>query len=44
MRIIIKSDVAGTSEAIVHSLTKLGNDEVEVDVVFSGVGGITNPT
>ena len=41
MRIIIKSDVAGTSEAIVHSLTKLGNDEVEVDVVFSGVGGIT---
>ena len=41
MRIIIKSDVAGTSEAIVHSLAKLGNDEVEVDVVFSGVGGIT---
>lgn len=34
LRIIVKSDVAGTSEAIVASLKKLGNEEVEMDIVF----------
>ncbi|MBL6819695.1 MAG: translation initiation factor IF-2 [SAR86 cluster bacterium] len=41
LRIIVKSDVAGTSEAIIGSLLKVGNEEVEVDIVSSGVGGIT---
>ena len=41
LRIIVKSDVAGTSEAINGSLLKIGNEEVEVDIVSSGVGGIT---
>ena len=41
LRIIIKSDVAGTSEAINTSLLKIGNEEVDVDIVSSGVGGIT---
>tara|TARA_X000000368_G_scaffold233650_1_gene184559 strand:+ start:447 stop:2504 length:2058 start_codon:yes stop_codon:yes gene_type:complete len=41
LRIIIKSDVAGTSEAINSSLKKIGNNEVEVDIVSSGVGGIS---
>ncbi len=42
LRIIVKSDVAGTSEAIVASLRKIGNEEVEVDIVSYGVGGITS--
>ena len=41
LRIIVKSDVAGTSEAINGSLLKVGNEEVEVDIVSSGVGGVT---
>ena len=41
LRIIIKSDVAGTSEAINNSLKKIGNSEVDVDIVSSGVGGIS---
>ena len=41
LRIIVKSDVAGTSEAINNSLKKIGNDEVDVDIVNSGVGGIS---
>ena len=41
LRIIIKSDVAGTNEAINTSLLKIGNEEVDVDIVSSGVGGIT---
>ena len=41
LRIIVKSDVAGTNEAINTSLLKIGNEEVDVDIVSSGVGGIT---
>jgi len=41
LRIIIKSDVAGTNEAINASLLKIGNEEVDVDIVSSGIGGIT---
>ena len=41
LRIIVKSDVAGTNEAINASLLKIGNEEVDVDIVSSGVGGIT---
>ena len=41
LRIVIKSDVAGTNEAINASLLKIGNEEVDVDIVSSGVGGIT---
>tara|TARA_B100000287_G_scaffold192756_1_gene181929 strand:+ start:453 stop:2510 length:2058 start_codon:yes stop_codon:yes gene_type:complete len=41
LRVIIKSDVAGTSEAINNSLKKIGNEEVDVDIVNSGVGGIS---
>ena len=41
LRIIVKSDVAGTREAINNSLLKIGNEEVDVDIVSSGVGGIT---
>ncbi len=41
LRVIVKSDVAGTSEAINNSLKKIGNEEVDVDIVSSGVGGIS---
>ncbi|MBO7081788.1 MAG: translation initiation factor IF-2 [Neisseriaceae bacterium] len=39
--IIIKSDVQGSYEALSGSLKKLSTDEVKVDVIHSGVGGIT---
>ena len=39
--IIIKSDVHGSSEALRDSLTNLSNDEVKVNVLSCGVGGIT---
>ena len=39
--LIIKSDVHGSAEALRDALTKLSNDEVQVKVLSSGVGGIT---
>ena len=41
LNLIIKTDVAGTAEAINASLSKIGNDEVSIKIVTSGVGGIT---
>lgn len=41
LNVIIKADVRGSVEAIVGSLHKLGTDEVEVNVVAAGVGGIS---
>jgi len=39
--LILKSDVQGSSEAIQGALSKLSTDEVGVQVLQSGVGGIT---
>ncbi len=39
--IIIKADVQGSLEAIKGSLEKLKNEEVKVNVIHEGVGGIT---
>lgn len=41
LNVVVKADVRGSLEAIVSALRDLGNDEVKVSVVFSGVGGIT---
>ena len=41
VNLIIKADVQGSVEALSDSLTRLSNDEVKVNVVSSGVGGIT---
>ena len=41
LNIILKSDVAGTSEAIVAALADIGNDDASIKVVASGVGGIS---
>jgi len=40
LTMIIKADVQGSSEALAHSLTRLSTDEVQVNIVHSGVGGI----
>ena len=39
--ILVKSDVQGSSEAILQAMEKIGNDEVRVQVLHSGVGAIT---
>ena len=39
--VVIKSDVQGSTEAIVNALNKLSNDEIKVKVLQSGVGAIT---
>ena len=39
--IVLKADVRGSLEAINGALTGLNTDEVKVDIVSSGVGGIT---
>jgi translation initiation factor IF-2 len=39
--IIIKADVQGSQEALAQSLLKLSTDEIKVQVVYAGVGGIS---
>jgi len=41
LALIIKSDVQGSQEALMHAMAKLSTDEVKVQVVHSAVGGIT---
>lgn len=40
LNVVLKADVRGSLEAIVSALLELGNDEVKVNVVSGGVGGI----
>lgn len=40
MPVVVKTDVHGSLEAIVASLNKMGTDEVQVQVLHAGVGGI----
>jgi len=39
--VVVKADVQGSAEAIVQALDKIGNEEVRVRVLHSGVGAIT---
>ncbi|RMH22103.1 MAG: translation initiation factor IF-2, partial [Gemmatimonadetes bacterium] len=39
--IVVKADVQGSAEAIVQAMEKLGNEEVKIRVLHSGVGAIT---
>ncbi|MFM9038356.1 MAG: translation initiation factor IF-2 [Betaproteobacteria bacterium] len=41
LNLIIKSDVQGSQEALVHAMQKLSTDEIRVQVVHAQVGGIT---
>ncbi|MGC9162675.1 MAG: translation initiation factor IF-2 [Thiomonas sp.] len=39
--LIIKADVQGSQEALVHALTRLSTPEIKVQIVHAGVGGIS---
>jgi translation initiation factor IF-2 len=41
LNIVLKADMQGSVEAIADALVKLTNEEVKVEVIASGVGGIT---
>lgn len=41
LKLVVKADVRGSLEAIVQALGEIGNDEVGVQVLGSGVGGIS---
>ncbi|MBO2674179.1 translation initiation factor IF-2 [Shewanella algae] len=41
LNIVLKSDVQGSLEAIVDSLTRLSTEEVKVNIIASGVGALT---
>jgi translation initiation factor IF-2 len=41
LNVLVKADVQGSAEALADALTKLSNEEVNVNIVSSGVGGIT---
>lgn len=40
LNIVVKADVKGSVEALSQSLLKLTNEEVKINIVHSGVGGI----
>lgn len=42
LNVIVKADVRGSTEAICQALAEIGNEEVEVNIVSSGVGAITD--
>ena len=41
LKVVVKADVRGSLEAIVQAMADIGNDEVSVQVLGSGVGGIS---
>lgn len=41
LNIVLKTDVRGSLEAITSALSALGNEEVSVNIISSGVGGIS---
>ncbi|MFP1643609.1 translation initiation factor IF-2 [Pontitalea aquivivens] len=41
LSVVVKADVQGSAEAITQALEKVGNEEVRVRVLHSGVGAIT---
>ncbi|HEY2745234.1 MAG TPA: translation initiation factor IF-2 [Polyangia bacterium] len=41
LKVVLKADVQGSAEALKSSLTALATEQVKVDVISAGVGGIT---
>ena len=41
LNLLVKADVQGSAEALRESLTKLATDQIKVNIIASGVGGIT---
>ncbi len=42
LNIVLKADVQGSIEAIIQSLQKLGNEEVQIRVLHSGTGAVND--
>lgn len=42
LRLIVKSDVSGTIEAVVGAISDIGNKEARVSIIQSGVGDVTD--
>ncbi len=42
LKVVIKADTQGSTEAIVDSLSKIESDKVDLEVIHSGVGSITD--
>ena len=40
LNLVLKADTLGSKEAIISSLEKMGNDEVNAHILLAGVGGI----
>ncbi len=41
LNLLVKADVQGSAEALRESLIRLGTDQIQVNIIASGVGGIT---
>ena len=41
LKLVVKADVQGSSEALVKALAELATEKVKVTIIHSGVGGIT---
>lgn len=41
LNLIVKTDVAGTAEAMEKTIAKIGNDEASMKIIHSGVGAIS---
>ena len=41
LNLVVKADVQGSVEALKQALTSLSNDQIRINVIVSGVGGIT---
>ncbi|HBI26310.1 MAG TPA: translation initiation factor IF-2, partial [Peptococcaceae bacterium] len=41
LNLVVKADVRGSAEALIQALEKMGDQEVRISIIHSGVGGIT---
>ncbi|MCD9028522.1 translation initiation factor IF-2 [Luteimonas sp. BDR2-5] len=41
LNLVVKADVQGSAEALRQALTALSNDQIRINIIVSGVGGIT---
>lgn len=41
LNLVVKADVHGSAEALIQALEKMGDQEVRIGIIHSGVGGIT---
>ena len=41
LRVILKADVHGSIEALIKALSELGNEEIKVNIIHTGIGEVT---